>query len=155
MEHALGDQTMESHLLGALLALDLMKGMLTAGTWIFNEHTMMAKVASMSRYPDAMAYLWMVLAVGVMPYFVMQAFGVWSNWRRKITRLACHAVLVSGVLWMFLAYLSKNIDSDHITGIFILHSITCIAMSAILASSINTAQGREANRAHPPEESQP
>lgn len=151
MERALGDQTMESHLLGALLAVDLMKSMLTAGMWIFNDDTMMSKVASLSRYPDAMAYLWITLVIGVLPYFFMQAFGLWHAWRRPITRLACRAILVSGVLWAFLAYLSRNIDSDNITIIFVLNSMTFIAMSAILASSINTAQDREANRAHPPE----
>ena len=151
MERALGEQTMESHLLGALLALDLMKGMLTAGTWIFVPDTMMSKVASLSSHPNVMAYLWMIMAIGVVPYLCMQAFGIWSKWRRKITRLACHAILVSGVLWAFLAYLSKNIDADNITGIFILHSLTCIAMSAILASSINTAQRREAKQANLPE----
>lgn len=151
MERALGEQTMESHLLGALLALDLMKSMLTAGMWIFNDDTMMSRIARLSTYPEVMAYVWMALALGVVPYLGMQAFGFWQSKRRQITRLACRVILISGVLWAFLAYLSKNVDSEHITAIFILHSVTCIVMSAILASSINTAQKREAQRTHPPE----
>ena len=151
---ALNDQTLEAQLLGALLAVDLMKSMLTAGLWIFNDATMMSKIASLSAYPDAMAYAWMALTVGVIPYFGMQAFGFWHAQRRQITRLACRVILASGVLWMFLAYLSKNVDSEHVTIIFILNSITFIAMSAILASSINTAQEREAQQKHLPE-SQP
>ena len=151
MERALGEQTVECRLLGALLALDLMSRMLTAGIWVLEANTMMSRIAGLSSFPQAMAYLWMALAVGVLPYFCMQAFGLGLKWRRKITRLACRTILFSGVLWAFLAYLSKNIDSTHIKGIFLLHSFIAVAMSAILASSINTAQGHEASRALSPE----
>lgn len=136
--------TTENRLLGALLAADLIKSMATAGGWILSRDTMLSRVASLSFYPEVLAYLWVALAVLVLPYFCMQAFGLWAAWHRPITRLACRALLASGVLWAFLAYLSKNIDSANVTGIFILNSLTSVAMSAILASSINTAQAKEA-----------
>jgi hypothetical protein len=151
MERALSDQTLETHLLGALLAADLMKGMISAGFWILSDGTMIARVARLSSYPGILALLWIVLACAVLPYFGMQVFGVWPERRRPITRLACRAILAAGVLWAYLAYLSKNIDSLNVTGVFILHSITCVLMSALLASSINTAQGREAQRQGEPQ----
>lgn len=146
MELALSDQTLESHLLGALLAADIMKGMLSAGFWILTGGTMISRVAGMSSHPSILALFWMVLALLIIPYFAMQVFGVWTQHRRSIIRLACRAILASGVLWAYLAFLSKNIDIYGVTGVFILHSFTCVLMSALLASSINTAQGREAHR---------
>lgn len=146
MERSLSDLTTESHLMGALLAADLMKGMLSAGFWILSDSTMIARVARLSSYPGILALIWMCLACLVLPYFGMQVFGAWPAYRRQITRLACRAILAAGVLWAYLAYLSKNIDSLNVTGVFILHSATCILMSALLASSINTAQGREQQR---------
>lgn len=144
MERALGDQVTESRLLGALLAINLITGMVTSALWIFSGDTMISRVAGLSAYPRVIAYGWMALGALVLPYFAMQAFGLWMQWRRKITRLACRSLLASGVLWAFFAYLSKNIDTPFATGIFIACSLVSTGMSALLASSINTAQAREA-----------
>lgn len=143
MEKALGDQKTESRMLGALLSLDLIANMLIAGLRILNGRTLMSSIAHLSSYPVALAYVWMGLGLLVLPYFIMQTFGVWFERRRQITRLACRALLAGGVLWAFFAYLSRNIDSQYATGIFIGCSLISTAMSALLASSINTAQIRE------------
>lgn len=151
MQRDLGDQTLETRLMGALLAADLAKGMLSAGFWILSDGTMISKVARLSSHPGILAMVWITLACLVLPYFGMQVFGAWPERRRPITRLACRAILAAGVLWAYLAYLSKNIDSINVTGVFILHSFTCVLMSALLASSINTAQAREAQRQKDPQ----
>lgn len=142
-ELALSGQTLDAQMLGALLAADLMNGMVTAAMWIFNDDTLISRVASLCTNPEALAYTWIALAVVVVPYFCMQTFGVLPRWRRSITRWACRAILASGVIWAYLAYLSKNIDSTNVTWVFVLHSFICVAMSAILAISINATQGRE------------
>lgn len=149
MERALGDQTAEARLLGALLAINLITGMVTSGLWVFSGDTMISRVAGLSAYPHAIAYIWLLLGALVLPYFALQAFGSWPHWRRRITRLACRALLAGGVLWAFFAYLSKNIDTPYATGIFVAFSLISTGMSALLASSINTAQAREAQRKQP------
>lgn len=153
MGRILEEQTIEGKLLGALLAFDLMKGMLTAGFWIYAPNTMIAKVASLSNHPTAISYIWMLLALLVLPYFCLQTFNLWSTYHREITRLACRALLASGVMWAYLSYLSKDIDSANITGVLVMHSLINVVMSGILASSINTAQREEAKYQTEPEES--
>lgn len=137
MERVLTDQTLEARLLGALLAADLGKGMLSAGLWIHTNDSMIARVVRLSAYPEIVATVWMLLAALVLPYFLMQVFGWGMGLKRSITRLACRAILASGVLWGFLAFLSRNIDTPNLTLSFVLNSFACVLMSGILAISIN------------------
>lgn len=145
-ERVLPDQTLEARLLGALLAADLGRGMLSAGLWIHTNDSMISKVVRLSAYPEIVAAVWMLLAALVLPYFLMQVFGWGMGLKRQITRLACRAILASGVLWGFLAFLSRNIDTPNLTLSFVLNSATCVLMSGILASSINAAMQLEEPR---------
>lgn len=146
MERALTDQTLEARLLGALLAADLGKGMLSAGLWIHTNDSMISKVVRLSAFPEIVAAVWMLLAALVLPYFLMQVFGWGLDLKRSITRLACRAILASGVLWGFLAFLSRNIDTPNLTLSFVLNSFACVLMSGILATSINAAMQLEEPR---------
>jgi len=134
------ETALSARLLGALLAFELAKDMVTSGLWMLNNESMMGRIARLSSSSETFAYLWMTLAVLVLPYLILQITGCWQSQRTRITRLACWAILTSGVFWAYMGYLSKNLDYEHITVIFLMHSTACVAMAAILANGLNTAQ---------------
>lgn len=134
------NKLIEVRLLSAVLAFELAKGMLTSGMWMLQEESMMGRIAKLSSFPEIFAYVWMSLALLVVPYLVLQVVGFKRSHQRIITRLACWATLTSGVFWVYLAYISKNLDYSNITEIFLLHGTTCVATAALLAYSLNIAQ---------------
>ena len=140
MKAALANASQSSRLLGAVLAFELGKDMITAGLWMLQTESMIGRIARLSSSPDAFACVWMALAVLVVPYLLMQATDCGRAHQARITRLACWAILASGVFWVYLGYLSKNLDYSYVTKIFLFHGLTCIAMAATLANSLNTSQ---------------
>ena len=137
---ALANAHLGSRLLGAVLAFELAKDMITSGLWMLQSDSMIGRIARLSSSPVTFAYLWMLLAVLVVPYLVLQVTGYGRTHKTQITRLACWAILCSGVFWIYLGYISKNLDYDYITEIFLFHGATCVAMAAILANGLNSAQ---------------
>lgn len=137
MKAALAEATLTSRLLGAVLAFELSKDMVTSGMWMLQTESMMGRISRLSSAPETFAYLWMLLALFVAPYLFLQVTGYGRCNARNIARLACWAILCSGVFWAYLAYLSKNLDYGHITVVLLMHSATCVAMAAILAHGLN------------------
>lgn len=136
------DSRLEARLLGAVLAYELGKDMIASGVWMQQTETMIGRIALLSSSAVVFAYVWMALALLVAPYLFVQITGRFAIYRATATRLACWAVLGSGVLWVYLAYLSKNLDYGSVTWVLVLHGLTCIAMAGILACSLNAAQRR-------------
>ena len=136
------DSRIEARLLGAVMAYELAKDMITNGIWMLNTDSMMGRIASLSSNAEVFAYLWMALSVFLSPYWMMQVTGFGQKYRAPVTRLACWAILISGVFWVYLAYISKGLDYALITVMFVFHGLTCIFMAAILAYGLNASQRR-------------
>lgn len=143
MKCALTESTTTSRLLGVVLAFELGKDMATGGMWILTDNSLTGRIAHLSTYPTVLAVVWILLSVLVVPYLLMQVFFVYESWRAFITRVACRAILASGVIWCYLGYLSKNLDYEYVTHIFMMNGIACVAMAALLANGLNTAQRKE------------
>ena len=126
--------------MGAVLAFELAKGMLCGGLWVMSPVSITGKVALLSTYPALIGAVWIALSVLVLPYLAMQLFGVGQRYRAKLSRLACRSILASGVICCYLAYLSKNLDYDYVTAIFLFNGMTCICTSAVLALGLNRSQ---------------
>lgn len=131
-----------ARLLGALLAFELAKGMYTGGLWIMSEVSVTGKIARLASHPHALAIFWMSLAVLVMPYMVSQLFDCWESQRNRFTRFACWSTMAGGVVWVYLAYLSKNMDYANVTNIFLINGAACVGMAAVLAYGLNREQQR-------------
>ena len=140
LKTALENAKLTSRLLAAVLAFELGKDMLTNGLWMLQPESMMGRIAKLSSSAETFAFLWMTLAILVAPYLALQATGKGQSHCTQTTRLACWAVLTSGVFWIYLGYLSKNLDYAYITNIFMVHGITCVAFAGILASGLNALQ---------------
>ena len=138
------DTTLESRLLGAVLAFELAKSMFTGGLWVLSVQSVTGRIAQLSTYPRVLAGVWICLGLLVVPYLLLQAFCIGKRYSATITRIACRAILASGVIWCYLAYLSKNLDYEYVTEIFILNGLVCVFTAAILANSLNNAQRRAA-----------
>jgi len=134
------DTRIEARLMGAVLAFELAKGMLCGGFWVMSPVSITGKVALLSTYPAVVGVVWIALSTLVLPYLTMQLFGIGQRYRAKLSRLACRAILASGVIWCYLAYLSKNLDYDFVTVIFLFNGMTCICTSAVLAIGLNRSQ---------------
>ena len=132
----------DARLFGAVLAFELAKDMFAGSLWILSPHSITGRIAALSTYPEAIAVVWFCLAVLVVPYFLLQAFSIGQRHAKIITRTACRAILAGGVIWCYLAYLSRNLDYAFVTEIFVIAGLACIAMAAALANSLNNAQRR-------------
>lgn len=136
------DAKLTLRLISAVFAFGLAKDMFTGGLWIFSVQSVTGRIARVSTYPDAMAVIWVLLSVLVVPYVLMQTFGFGEKYSAAITRLSCRSILASGVIWAYLGFLSRNLDYQYVTSIFVINSLTCIAMSALMANGLNNAQKR-------------
>ena len=133
----------EVRLFGALLSLTLASNMVIDALWMLSQETVISKVARLSSYPLAMSAWWMMSAALVVPYFLMQVLGVFGNHHRPIVRLACRAIVASGVLYAYLGFLSRNLDYQYVTGSFVVMSFLNMGMAAALAHGLNAAQIRK------------
>lgn len=142
MKITLPDIKLQERLLGAVLSFGLCQDMITGGLWIFSPTSVTGRIARLSIYPEAIAWTWFGLAFLTMPYFLLQMFCIGENYAAVSKRLACRAILASGVIWCYLAFLSKGLDYAFVTSIFIFTGLSCIAMSLVLALGLNQAQGQ-------------
>lgn len=133
----------EVRLFGALLSVTLASKMVIDALWILSEQTLISKVAHLSSYPEVLSAWWLVTAALVVPYFLLQALGAFATYHRAIVRLACRAVMASGVLYAYFGFLSRNLDYKYVTESFVLMSLLNMLMAAALAHGLNAAQIRK------------
>ena len=133
------DRKIEVRLFGALLAVTLASNMVIDALWILSQETIISKVARLSAYPEAISGVWLMAAALVVPYFLLQALGVFGSHHRPIVRLACRAIMASGVLYAYLGFLSRNLDYAYVTESFVVMSILSMGMAAALAYGLNAA----------------
>lgn len=130
----------DARLFGAVLSFCLAERMVEGSFWILSEQSLTGKVARLATYPSFMAVAWLCLAFFVMPYLLFQIFGVFKQHEKMIKKIACRSILAGGVIWFYLAYLSRNLDYAYVTEIFLISGLTCVVMSFILANSLNNEQ---------------
>ena len=128
-------------LLSILLALDIAKNFVSPALWILGENSsVISTTARLSSSPEALAALWLLSALMVAPYVVAQLFAPQCRAKRAATKLASRGVCIGGVLWVYLAYLSRNLDYSIATSLFILNGFGSIALGAVLAYGLNSEQ---------------
>lgn len=128
-------------LMSSLLALDLAKSFINPALWILGESTsVISTVAKLATWADALGVVFIVSALMVAPYIVMQITMPDCPYRLFLTRCACNGLILGGVLWAYMAYLSRNLDYDTATIVFLTNSLFPIAMAGLLAYSINAEQ---------------
>jgi MFS family permease len=133
-------------LLSVLMALDMIENMISPALWILGEQrSVIATIASLSTSRPMLGYAFLVAASLMLPYLIARLADRASH---RTTRLACLALSASGVLWMYVAFLARNLDYQYVGGLFIFDGLVCLALAGVLANSINDAQLLEAGDSH-------
>lgn len=121
-----------------LLAATMMFDMFDPATYILTAPiSMMYRIASLSGSPEMVAWSFVALGLLMAPYLFMQIFCSDCRGRREITKLACFALLGAGLQWVFLAWLSRNLDYEAVTGVLFRTGIGAVAYSLTLAYALN------------------
>jgi len=127
-----------------LLSMTMVFAALDPAALILGAHTSLThQVALLAYSPTLLAYSFVALAVLMLPHALMQAFCPAHPWRRGITQLACFALLLASLQWMYLAYLSLALDIGAITFIWIKTAIGALGYSLIMALSLNAERARQ------------
>jgi len=135
-------------LMSAMLALDLAKNFVSPAMWIYGEsRSVIGTVARLATWPDGLALVFCLAAAMVVPYILMQLFkpniasrNVWTQW-------ACRGLLMGGVIWMYMAYLSRDLDYEVVTSLFTFNGAMSLVMAGILGYGINQDQIEKEDRA--------
>lgn len=138
----------ECRLLSVLLAISLQFNMIEPSLLMLHEpDSLVWAVAGLSGGRTILALAFLGFALLMVPYVTMQIVDPNTRHRPRIIRIACAALCLGGVLWVYLAFLSRNLDYDTITGIFCRNGIWNIGMAAVLAYHLNNKQIRESVKA--------
>lgn len=137
----------ECRLLSVLLISDLIFQMLQTAALIFSSgYSQSSSIAALSGFPSLIAVAFITCALLVLPYLFVQAFKPFSPCRKYVVKTACAALCVSGVLQVYMAFLSRVLDLDTVTWIFVRNGVWTIALAAILAYGLNNKQIREVEK---------
>lgn len=129
-------------LLAIVLAFDMIQNMVSPAVWILGASgSIVSTVSRLATYPEGLAWAWLVAAALIVPFMATQLAG--RNCRR-CTRLACLGLCFGGALWMFLAWLGRDLDYPALPYLFGFNCIVSVAMAMVLAISINDHQKLEA-----------
>ncbi len=129
-------------LLAVVLAFDMIQNMVSPAVWILGASgSIVATVSRLATYPDALAWAWLIAALLIVPFMATQLVG---RSCRRCTRFAVLGLCVGGVLWMYLAYLGRDLDYPALPFLFGFNCVVSVAMGAVLAISINDHQKLEA-----------
>ena len=142
LQAQLHDSKIKVRLKGALLAVALGGNMVIDALRVMTPQSMTSKVAYLSTYPSALVAIWLLAALLVLPYFLMQALDVFETQRVRVTRLACWAVIAGSVQYAYMGFVSRSLDYKYITAIFVATSLVNLGVAAALAYGINLSQIR-------------
>jgi len=136
-------------LISALLAIDLAKNFISPAMWIFGEpRSVIGTVARLATWPDGLALVFCVSAVLVVPYILMQLFSPNMPSRNRWTQWACRGLIMGGVIWMYMSYLSRSLDYEVVTALFAFNGVMAIVMAGLLGYGINQDQIELEDRAN-------
>jgi len=127
--------------ISALLAIDLAKNFISPAMWIYGEpRSVIGTVARLATWPDGLALVFCLAAAMVVPYILMQLFTPNMQNRHTWTRWGCRGLITGGVIWLYMSYLSRNLDYEVVTVLFAFNGVMSIVMAGILGYGINQDQ---------------
>lgn len=122
-------------------AFEILMDFVSPAIWILTTpQSILAKVAYLSLSGGALGVLWLLAALLVLPFVLMQIFNPGYEHRRRVIKL-CNAGNINGALiWFFMAFLARNLDYEYIVFNFILNGIGGLVMATLLANGLNNDQ---------------
>ena len=122
-------------------ACEILMDFISPAMWIMTApQSIMAKVANLSTSGIALGMVWLLAALLVVPFVLMQFFNPEYRHRRAVIKI-CNAGNLSGAfIWFFMGFLARNLDYEFIIFNFILNGFGALVMAALLANSLNNDQ---------------
>jgi hypothetical protein len=128
-------------LLAIVLAFDMIQNMVSPAVWILGASgSIVSTVSRLATWPDALAWAWLVCAALIIPFMATQLAG---RSCRRCTRFAVLGLCAGGMLWMYLAFLGRDLDYPALPFLFGFNCMVSVAVGAVLAISINDHQKLE------------
>ena len=127
--------------LSVLVSFQIMTDFISPALWVLYEPTsVISKVATLASSPTALAVVWIASALAVFPFMVMQVFMPTCRYRRVVMKMANFGMIGGALVWVFMSFLSRNLDYEFAVWNFLFNAITSLAMAAIIANSLNNDQ---------------
>ena len=134
-------------MLSILIAFEIIMDFISPALWILTEHTsIIGTVARLASSSGSLAIAWLLSTALVAPFIVMQLIFPESIYRTAIIKSAVYGLILGTLIWVFMAFLSRNLDYRFVFWLFLFNSFGSFGMAALLANSINNDQ-KEASRA--------
>ena len=127
--------------LSVLVALQIMSGFISPAMWIlFGHSSVVSNVALLSSSASAMAFAWLVCALAIAPFVAIQIFNPHAKHRRIIIKLSNLGMMGGCLVWVFMAFLSRNLDYEFAIWNFLFNGIAALGMAALMANTLNNEQ---------------
>ena len=127
--------------LSVLISFSIVADFLSPALWILNEPTsVISRVASLATSEVFIAACWFTASSLVIPFVVMQVFFPDCIHRRRIIKSATHGLILGAVVWVFMAFLSRNLDYEFAVWNFLFNGLLALAMAALMANGLNNDQ---------------
>ena len=127
--------------LSILVAFELMMDFVSPALWVLTEYaSVISTVSRLASSSTALAAAWLLSAALVVPFVLMQI--VWPDCRHRtsIIKTATYGLILGTLIWVFMAFLSRNLDYRFVFWIFLLNGLGSLGMAALMANSINNDQ---------------
>ena len=127
--------------LSVLVSFQIMIAFLSPAMFVLSaESSLPSKVASLATSSMALAVCWFISALAILPFVIMQTFFPACRYRRVIMRVANFGFIFGGLVWAFMAFLSRNLDYSLIVWNFSIYALIPFSMAAMMANSLNNDQ---------------
>jgi len=134
----------EMRLMSILVAIDVTTGFVSPAIFILTEpSSIIYKTTRLATIPELFGILFLVAGVLALPFILMQMFSPKIKCRRHIMRLTTFAMCAGGVVWFYLAYLSKNLDFTGATAVYLMNGAVAVSLGGILSITLNNKLKRD------------
>jgi hypothetical protein len=100
------------------------------------------RIAGMTPYPEVLALSFAAAAAMALPYLFMQCFFPQCDDRRAITRWTCYLLFLASLLWLYLAWESRELELWSRAAVFFRNGLGALTFSMALALSLNRELSR-------------
>lgn len=127
--------------LSVLVSFEIVMDFVSPAMWVLSEQTsVLSNVARLSSSPTALALCWLLAALLVVPFVLMEVFWRGCKHRRSVIKLATYGMILGAVIWVFMAFLTRNLDYRFAVWNFLFNGAGSLAMGALMANGLNNDQ---------------
>ena len=129
--------------LSVLLCYEIAIDCISPAMWVvFENASVLSKIASLSSSALALSGLWVMSAMLLTPFIAMQLWLPNYSKRRTVTKLANIGLITGSCVWFFMAWLSRDLDYKFATLNFLFNGTGGMIMATLFALILNEEQNQ-------------